>query len=387
MKKVLLFIFSLVSLISIVKAEKPCVIVNGKGFEIGDEIACGTEHFYILENDGNNIKAFAKYNLYVGKNYYEDHIEDIETERVLQSDKAIGAHGGEHGRPVYPEIAVTRFYTLNQNFSDFGKPYGNNVFVDAQLEPESPDGAIALTALNSYEESLKEIGLSIKDKNLITISEINELTKKITGEYLPLNEWSNNIHTGSSYNYGGDTHVTVVGNLKDFLAKKYSWLWSTTYWTRTLVEVEVHESNGYVFFIDTLGDVCEAYECNVAVGAGIRPVITFTADQLNYIIETKTDGNGELKTEKKIATGGEEIEFTVTPNKGYVLSSVKVTDATGKTIIFKNNIFTMPNANVLIEATFEKVNPETSDIKIFGTLILLLTSTVIIISYPKKLHN
>lgn len=69
MKKKIIFIIALFFMfIGITNAEK-CTVISGTGSNIGDEIACGTEHFYVIENDGTNIKMLAKYNLYVGANY------------------------------------------------------------------------------------------------------------------------------------------------------------------------------------------------------------------------------------------------------------------------------------------------------------------------------
>lgn len=82
----------------------------------------------------------------------------------------------------------------------------------------------------------------------------------------------------------------------------------------------------------------------------------------NFKIETKTDGHGTVEANKRRAMGGEVIDFTIIPDDGYVLAEVKVTDAGGNIIIFTDNKFSMPAADVLIEATFVKtsINPETS---------------------------
>ena len=83
----------------------------------------------------------------------------------------------------------------------------------------------------------------------------------------------------------------------------------------------------------------------------------------DYVVETKTDGNGTVKASKIRSSAGEVIEFTVEPNDGYTLGVVKVTDAKGNIIMYTDkNTFTMPNADVLIEATFVKsaINPATA---------------------------
>ena len=66
MKKVLftlcLFLFPL-----LVSAKEYCTIVSGNGNNIGDEIKCGTESFYIVSSDKDKISLLAKYNLFVGR--------------------------------------------------------------------------------------------------------------------------------------------------------------------------------------------------------------------------------------------------------------------------------------------------------------------------------
>ena len=63
MKKILLFLFIFIPFM--VRAEN-CTIVSGNGTTIGDEISCGTEHFYVIENNDDNVTMMSKYNLYVG---------------------------------------------------------------------------------------------------------------------------------------------------------------------------------------------------------------------------------------------------------------------------------------------------------------------------------
>ena len=66
MKKGLFFVLVLLLIPIIANAEEGyCTIISGTGKDIGDEIACGTEHFYVIDNDGTNTKMLAKYNLYV----------------------------------------------------------------------------------------------------------------------------------------------------------------------------------------------------------------------------------------------------------------------------------------------------------------------------------
>ena len=45
-----------------------CAVANGTGKTVGDTIKCGTESFYVISNDGTNIKMLAKHELMVGTN-------------------------------------------------------------------------------------------------------------------------------------------------------------------------------------------------------------------------------------------------------------------------------------------------------------------------------
>ena len=65
--KLLIAIFVFLPLI--VKANDYCTVVSGDGKSIGSEIACGEEHFYIIDSDDNNVKMLTKYNLYDGYNF------------------------------------------------------------------------------------------------------------------------------------------------------------------------------------------------------------------------------------------------------------------------------------------------------------------------------
>lgn len=362
-----------------------CELISGTGQNIGDEVACGTERFYILHNDGEHLKMLAKYNLYVGSNYnyilfdepftsYDEMINylsenyseyegiystdssgdsyigafvyhDIVTDVVSQNQLAIGAHGSISGSPEFPEYGVVNLrdggFSLNHVDS-----YGDGYFYDFDL-----DGNLALY-VNQYKLFLQSNNIDVSDINLLTLKEIDELIQKMSNKTLPLTQWMDNAAFGSLSDW------YVIGNLVDYIPEEYSWLYSTTYWTRT--GSRPYEANGFTFFVDTLGDLCAAGSCAEAVGAGIRPVVTVPVQNLLYLITTKTDGNGIVVSSKSKSKSSEEVEFSVTPNEGYSLKKVLVTTESGETLEFTDYKFTMPNDNVEIYAEFEKViNPST----------------------------
>ena len=445
MKKYMFSILLFMMLIPFaVNAKESCTIVSGNGKDIGSEIACGTEHFYIIEKDEDSIKMLSKYNLEVGLNYNkvdvtEDYNENtsnsslqnycyskyntyayeemnekkfciassiIENPSGIQNSRAIGAHGTKEGNPDPEEYGVILLRYTNNNFLSYGTSYGNGYYVDGVLNPNVTskqnnnsveDYETIYPHLQYYKNYLISEGFSIANIDIISVSEINDLVKKISGRELPLEEWdpdnwNDNNNIISAPNYSGSRDF-LVGSIKDNLPDGYDWIYSTTYWTKTVIPEEKYNTDNYIYFVDTLGNLCNAHECVVAVGAGIRPVVTISSDNIKYLIRTKTDGNGTIEVVDS-AFGGESISFRVSAKKGLKLSGLTIiTDAGEKvefreedlttnndgTISISTNKFTMPYENVTIEARWSSgiINPNTgTGISVIIIAVVLFVSSI-----------
>lgn len=132
-----------------------------------------------------------------------------------------------------------------------------------------------------------------------------------------------------------------------------------------------------------------------------------------FKVNVKTDGNGEISVVEN-AFSYNDVTFTIKPKEGYVLGEVKVTDDKGNVVTFTDYTFTMPTADVTIEATFnieekkeevkeetkeetpvkeepketiveEQPNPKTMDIAIVGVSITAIVSIIIFFNQRKKL--
>ena len=77
MKKIIYMFILIFMFIGIANAEQ-CIVVSGTGEEIGDEVNCGGEYFYVIDHDGTNTKLLAKYNLLAGRNYIQIILREIE---------------------------------------------------------------------------------------------------------------------------------------------------------------------------------------------------------------------------------------------------------------------------------------------------------------------
>lgn len=104
-----------------------------------------------------------------------------------------------------------------------------------------------------------------------------------------------------------------------------------------------------------------------------------------FKVLVKESIGGNISSKKNEAYGGDTIEFIVTPEKGYVLGEIKVTDAYGNVIYFKDNKFTMPSADVTIEATFIAKNPNTNAQSIILSIICMIIGGFCIIKAYQKL--
>ena len=65
MKKIFFIFIMVFCFIGIVNAEN-CQVITGDGTNLGDEIKCGTESFYVINYDENQTELLAKYNLLAG---------------------------------------------------------------------------------------------------------------------------------------------------------------------------------------------------------------------------------------------------------------------------------------------------------------------------------
>ena len=95
-------------------------------------------------------------------------------------------------------------------------------------------------------------------------------------------------------------------------------------------------------------------------------------------IDTNIIGKGTINV-NKTDSAGNKVVFQITPEEGYVLSVVKVTDSNGNVITFTDYTFTMPNADVTIEAIFVLDNPKTSDI--FAIVCTIFVISGILLTY------
>lgn len=116
---------------------------------------------------------------------------------------------------------------------------------------------------------------------------------------------------------------------------------------------------------------------------------TITNGQSNYYtVDTEVE-NGTLTVDKNLVLPGEEIVVTATPNDGYSLKSIKVIDLTNNSeVTIENGKFVMPQGNVKVIASFEKVEtPNTVDNIMIFVILSIISSITLMFTVNKLRKN
>ena len=452
---ILLFVITMPFMVD---AKEYCKVVSGNGKDLGSEIACGTEHFYVLSNDNNQIRMLAKYNLYTGYTiesyliekeegdtrtdyqYCDDlanekgaSVKKIDTEHycllerpiddseMKQSEQSIGAHVDKNGNYLYPQVGdvyLNNSTTSNPDAKeiDTSVTYSNEDFRDFKITLNKE--TIIGDKLTTYKETLSEMGYEVSSIDLFSLSELEKIAKDYNNTSFPLQEWGDAVKSlPISYGPGGSVRYNTVvtfGDIKNLIPQKYSWLYSTTYWNKTIYQPYIPGNPGgsntygayYHLFTASLGKICGSgsgyCQGKIALGCGIRPVIEIDNTQIKYNIKTETEGNGTIDVIES-SLGGEKIQFNISTKKGYKLGSIIIRTDSGEEVEFsegeitKNddgtlsidkNKFTMPFENVTIQAKFIPdgilINPETGDKVLFIILTQVASIGIGTIIYIKK---
>ena len=79
---------------------------------------------------------------------------------------------------------------------------------------------------------------------------------------------------------------------------------------------------------------------------------------LRHGITINVNGGGTVTADQEKPKAGDDVELTVTPDSGYTLWSLSVTDSEGHEVWLDGNIFEMPNYDVTVDAEFIAFVPE-----------------------------
>lgn len=228
---------------------------------------------------------------------------------------------------------------------------------------------IVLGGINPNDCLFKSNTCDYDSTGIITLQDINS-NELWTKEYTDYKEFINTIFVGNyivtigikELDDQSSSDIVVIdldGNIVQTIKNDNSYYYLTA------------TSNGFM-----ITNYSEEYN-NGNDGLSYIDNVTITTEvyQLFYDIETKISGKGTIETIEQ-AGAGDNITFTVNPEKGYVLDKVVVTDKAGNKITFTDYTFTMPSYDVTIEVTFVPENPDTEDIAIIACIAIIICGII-----------
>ena len=209
-------------------------VANGSIGDLGTVVTIGSEQFYTIGTEGDNVKLLSMYNLNVGNKVtvFDINTGDITMVPItnptgLQSSDAIGIRVDENGNLAFPWVGTVAFATDDK--------HGTN-YLDYS-------GSLIETYVNDYEVAIEAMGVNVESARLITKDELVNTFGCNESEY---------ICTGSAY----------------------PWIYSTTYWSGSAGD------DGDVWSVRSRGLFANIdYDCDF--GIGVRPVIVISKDYFN----------------------------------------------------------------------------------------------------------
>lgn len=155
--------------------------------------------------------------------------------------------------------------------------------------------------------------------------------------------------------------------------------------------------SGYDFYVSAFR-YSEYLEGKYNGETGLTPVTLTYPDVTSFLLRygdgypIKThvvEGSGRVSVSKSFSNGNEKILYTVVPDAGYAVASLRVTTASGEEISVINNSFEMPNEEVVIYASFRKLdNPNTSAFAFIWILCFVIVGVASYMVFkPEKKSN
>ena len=194
------------------------ISADGSLDEIGTIVTIGTEKFYTIGIEGDNVKLLSMYNLYVGGEY------NVDTKIWTAYGEEATGKQDENMLGFKPRISLRKGTTGFSSDEQKGENYS------------SYTGSIVEKYVNNYKTLLENnYGIVVLEARLITYSELTNTETFACEEY-------------------------------DYCSKKYPWIYLTSYWTGS-----AQNATG-VWRIDTHGRFdCNDYKSDYYLG--VRPVI------------------------------------------------------------------------------------------------------------------
>ena len=208
--------------------------------------------------------------------------------------------------------------------------------------------AEGLTAANYTEDSWAKVAEALEAANAIK-NKADATQEEVNGAAKTLNDAMDNLVEKSGKKVDTTALDAAIAEAEglteaDYTAESWAAL-------QTALEAAKETKQNANATQDDVDEATEALTDAIAAleEKGEEPVVTYT-------ITVNDSENGSVSADKTAAAEGATVTLTATPDAGYELSNVTVTDENGNTVtVTEDNTFVMPAANVTVNATFTKI--------------------------------
>lgn len=200
--------------------------------KIGTIVTIGTEQFYTIGTEGDNVKLLAKYNLYVG-GYYNSSIEEwyaYEDATGIQHKDMVGYNDNKNK-------GVLAFSNTNY-WESTTSSYPINVY---------NENSNLYQYVDNYKSYIEQYGISVETARLITYEELTD---------------ENTFNCNTIIETGEDYEIHTCSS-------EYPWINSTSYWTGSAYNA----NKIYSAYRDDLKGIMGTDDYDWNEYNGVRPVI------------------------------------------------------------------------------------------------------------------
>ena len=125
-----------------------------------------------------------------------------------------------------------------------------------------------------------------------------------------------------------------------------------------LVKIEAIPDEGYELENISVEDIFKndiqiIDQCIKMPASNVNIYATFK--KKTYDVTLAKVEHGKVNASKLVASIGDLIQLSVTADEGYELEKITVFDRRGKEIMVVNDIFVMPASDVIVSASFKKI--------------------------------
>lgn len=230
---------------------------NDKEFDVGDEITCGTESFYVISDDGDTIQMLAKYRINLEKG-----IQNTSTQSADEYEGTTLTTFGESNCVLNFSSTVYWFDENGEYLSKYRPGTSGNYYVFDKNEAQNCTDCVIYYVVQ-YGEKLKGMGVMTATSKLMSFEQATGLGCVYE-------------HDFSSGKFG-TCGPEIEGHASKLENPAPNWVYDSTYWLGSKSQMTTKER---IWSIDADGSFDQPLYQESNPNHGVRPVITISKNEI-----------------------------------------------------------------------------------------------------------